>query len=204
MQSKEYRLGLERGRITQTSRARDRDRDIWTEIIAISHYERAKTLREFVEHLTRRGIETARGGEWTTGLVHSAMRRHRVNPKQLLERVTTPRIHEPRPEPTQEQYQRWRVASDELALDGTWIALIQTQASWNERIRHRDLGEGQFVRENGGKVVGSFMDWGDETFGTYDKEVRAIDVEVFRHRLSPEELERAEERLVATYLTVVR
>ncbi|MGA1798695.1 hypothetical protein VH567_07930 [Sphingomonas sp. 4RDLI-65] len=204
MQSKEYRVGLARGRVTQTIRARDRDTDIWSALISIAHWQRPKTLREYVVHLAEMGVETARGGPWTTGLVNAAMRKHGVNPKRLLERVTTPPVHEPPKEPTQEQYQRWREASEELAEDGVWILLTQTEAKRNERIRHRELGEGQFVREAGAKVVGSFMDWDDETFGTSEKEVRAIDTEVFRHRLTPDALERANDRLRATYLTVAR
>lgn len=203
MQPPQYRIGLERGRATQTERAARRDHDIWTAIIEISYRTKARTLREFANHLNAMQVETARGGVWTVGLVHAAMKLHGVNPKSLLLRVTTPRTFEPRTEPTVEQYTRWRIAMDELTNDGAWLPLVGFEVNRNARIRHRELGEGQFVREAGAKVVGSFMDWEDETFGTFETEVRPIDVEVFRHRLTPIELERANDRLKATYLSTL-
>lgn len=182
-----FRVGLARGRATQTKSAREYDARVWDWIITLAVMREPRTLGEYATLLNQARVATAQGKPWTPGLVHRVMNAHGVTAKSLLDRVTRPSPFEPRTDWLPSVYETYKAAVEAIdepnAFTGKWVTATHHEPQPSDLIRCGQE-EGLLIRQTSlGRYLCSFTPNGVSE----ERECFAAELEVFQFFLSRQE-----------------
>ena len=197
-----YALGRERGIETRKQRSAQHDKLTWHFINAIALGEKPTTLRGFAEELNTIGFPAANGGEWTVQKVGNVFRRHGTSAKELTAKVNQPPAYVTPPKPARTAQSGYRKSIERLdqpsEQNGLWRSATEISPSCSDIVRHTEFGVGQCVNEERlGRFRCRFI---DDEHGSFDAQIPASNLEVFRFHLSREERQRLADSIAEKWL----
>lgn len=189
---KNWSVGAQRGRETQSARAIDNLEGAKQVFEFIVWKYRPTTREQYAQHLNEEGCPTPSGkAKWSGNLVHQYMRRLGQTPKSLLAEFPerTGIVIDYRAEvfaALRDEITRLNTPSE---ANGCWCSTLDVDPRWGQVVSHPTYGRGSFVERLGlTKLLCEF--WLLSPEGSpelVERECRPADVSVFIFHLSAEE-----------------
>jgi hypothetical protein len=151
-----HQIGQQNSLKVRRAKAQDRNAETWWWIQTVAVLGSADNLEAIAYFLNRFRVETARGGEWTPGLVQHHLKKRGLTAKQLAAMAPADLDYAP---DSSKLYRRWFDYFNAVEDEGEWLLATAHTVRKHDLIIHGVLGEGQAqaVYPNGW-ILASFVD----------------------------------------------